>query len=545
MDDEPPQLPPPVVELHRQVARNPDLPTPTDLADRAAAVPTLPLLPPGGVGLVGDGAHAAARAALVSTLASGGPREPDQRGEVVIDATTLTTLIGADAAALGPWPRLHVADDIDHALSVLDSRLLHRARVLDEHSLTDLDSLREQAPDEEALPPVLLICQTPPPNARMRARVSFGLGTGLDVSALLLGEWPHGPTINVTTDGHTRVIDGTAAETIGERVAVLDTADTVAILTTLREAHTGEPPNPVLRTPAVPSLSAPATEPGTTPTATNQPTASPDEPEPAEPPLDAPPPPANGTPRAKVNLRVLGAPTIEDVTLPGRNLRGRAAELAVYLACHPDGADTETIAEYLVPDLRRRQAKQQVHTNASNLRHVLGRAGGPIAGGYVLKRGATARYRLDPTTVSVDLWRLRDLLSRARLASAPTRAALLREACDLYTAPLADGCDYEWVEPHREKTRQWGIEAHLLLADDLLTSDPQAASDLLDKAISLDHYNEELYRKAMHARHALHDADGIRTLLRALTKALADLDTEPAETTTELATKLRASLEQQ
>jgi DNA-binding SARP family transcriptional activator len=547
-NDEPPQLPPPVAELHRQVARNPDLPTPTDLADRAATVPTLPLLPPGGIGLIGDGAHAAARAALVTTLASGGPREPDHRGEVVIDATTLTTLIGADAAALGPWPRLHIADNIDHALSILDARLLHRARVLDEHSLTNLDSLREQAPDEEALPPMLLICQTPPPGARMRARVSVGLGNGLDASALLLGQWPHGPTITVSTDGHTHVLDGPATESIGERVAVLDTADAVAILTTLREAHTGEPPNPVPHTPAEPRPSAPAAEPGSTPIAANQPITGQDEPEPtepAEPPLDAASPPADGTPRAKVTLRVLGAPTIEDVTLPGRNLRGRAAELAVYLACHPDGADTETIAEYLVPDVRRRQAKQLVHTNASNLRHVLGRAGGPITGGYVLKRGATARYRLDPTTISVDLWRLRDLLNRARLASAPTRTALLREACDLYTAPLADGCDYEWVEPHREKTRQWGIEAHLLLADDLLTSDPQASCDLLDKAIGLDRYNEELYRKAMHTRHALHDADGIRTLLHALTNALADLDAEPAETTIELATQLRASLKQQ
>jgi hypothetical protein len=146
--------------------------------------------------------------------------------------------------------------------------------------------------------------------------------------------------------------------------------------------------------------------------------------------------------------------------------------------------------------------------------------------------------------VHVDLWQLRDLLNRAQLASAPARTELLRQACDLYTAPLADGCDYEWIEPHREKARRWGTEAHLLLADDLLTSDPQAASDLLDKAIGLDHYNEELYRKAMHARHALRDADGIRVLLRALTMALADLDAEPAEITVELAAKLRTSIEQ-
>jgi DNA-binding SARP family transcriptional activator/LysM repeat protein len=532
-DDDLPELPPPVIELHRQVARNPDLPTAGDLAGRAAAVPALPQLPPGGVGLVGDGAHAAARAALISTLASGGPRDPDRRGEVVIDATTLTTLFGADAAALGPWPRLHVADDLGHALSILDFRLLHRARVLDEHSLTDLDSLRERAPDEEALPPVLLICHAPPPGVRMRARISFGLGDGLDMSALLLGDWPHGSTIAITREGHTRLVEGAPVEAIGERVAVLDAQEAVAILTTLREAHTGEPPNPALRAPATPRKPAPANGAGTS----HDRTAPPDRL------VDEPPPSPDREPRPKVRLRVLGTPEIQDVTLPGRSLRGKAAELAVYLACHPDGADTETIAEYLVPEVRRRQAKQQIHTNASNLRHVLGRAGGPLPGGYLLKRGATARYRLDPTTVEVDLWQLRDLLTRAQLASSPTHAELLREACDLYTAPLADSCDYEWVEPHREKARQWGTEAHLLLADDLLATDPQAASDLLDKAIGLDRYNEELYRKAMHARHALGDADGIRALLRALAKALSDLDAEPTETTVELAAQLRTSMD--
>lgn len=163
----------------------------------------------------------------------------------------------------------------------------------------------------------------------------------------------------------------------------------------------------------------------------------------------------------------------------------------------------------------------------------------------MLKRGPAARYLLDPTTVEVDLWQLRDLLTRAQLASAPTRTDMLRQACDLYSAPLANGCDYEWVEPYREQARRWGLEVHLLLADDLLESAPAAASDLLDKAISLDRYNEDLYCRAMRARHRLGDADGIRAVLRALTKALADLDAEPAETTVGLAATLRTSLQQQ
>ncbi|WP_434739333.1 hypothetical protein [Micromonospora sp. SH-82] len=47
----------------------------------------------------------------------------------------------------------------------------------------------------------------------------------------------------------------------------------------------------------------------------------------------------------------------------------------------------------------------------------------------------------------------------------------------------------------------------------------------------------------MRARHALGDANGIRILLGALTKALADLDTTPQKATTDLADQLRTNLQ--
>jgi DNA-binding SARP family transcriptional activator len=253
------------------------------------------------------------------------------------------------------------------------------------------------------------------------------------------------------------------------------------------------------------------------------------------------PTPAQPTDTGKARLRVLGQPRIDDITRPGRPLRAKALELAVFLACHPDGMTTREIGEYLEPDARLSQSDQRVHTNASNLRHVLGRAGTAEAkNAYVIK--TAGRYRLDPTTVDIDVWTLRDLLRAATIATGERRRDLLTAACDLYTAPLADGHEYEWLPPHRETVRRWGTEAHLLLADDLLETDPQAASDLLDKAIGLDRYNETLYTRAMHARHALADPDGIRHLLRALTRALADIDAAPQQATTTLAQQLHTSL---
>jgi len=489
-------------------------------------------MPPGGTGITGQGALGAARAALVAVLASGGPHHPDARGEVVIDTATLATLLGPDVVTLGPWPRLHVADSIDDALTIIEGWLLHRSRILYEHALTDLDELRQQAPDEEALPPIMLITQTPPAGARMRAKVALALGGGLQVTGLLHGEWAHGPTIDVAEDGHTKLAAGQSAEPIPARLPVLDPADAIQILTTLRETQTGEPPAIV---PALPVNIVPLHASRTEPTE--------DEPQrPDAAPAASAAPAATQTTRAK--LRVIGPPRVEDLIHDGRPLRAKARELAVFLAVHPDGVDTRTIGDNIELDARISQAAQRVHTNASNLRHVLGRAAVPDApNAYVVKGGGG--YKLDPATVDVDVWTLRDLMRKAAIASGTARRALLTAACDLYTAPLADGEDYEWLAPHRETVRRWGTEAHLQLADDLLADHhPQQASDLLDKAIGLDRYNEALYVRAMHARHGLGDADGIRTLLRALTKALADLDAEPHDDTRTLAARLRTSLEQ-
>jgi DNA-binding SARP family transcriptional activator len=527
--DAPTQLAPPVLQLQRVVTRPPDIDEAIDEAGRAAAVRHLPPLPPGGIGLVGDGAYAAARAALVTTLAAGGPERLEDRGEVVIDVATLHQVLGGVPGTHGLWPRLHLADDVEHALTLLESRLLHRSRILDEHALTDLDAVRAQAPDEEALPELLLICPAPSGHRRSRVRISLGLGLGLGanlrISALLLGEWEHGATIDVAADGHARQVAGPAVP-LPPRLAVLEPEAATQILATLREAHTGLSASSE-QAPLRPSANGHTDESGQH--ATSVPTVHsglPDEPSADEP--------------LRVALRVLGPPSIDGVTELGRALRAKARELAVLLACHPAGMATRDIGEYLEPDARLSQADQRVHTNASNLRHVLGRAGGPRRAGYLVK--TAGRYRLNPAAVDVDLWQLRDLLHQAAVATGERRRQMLSAACHLY-APLADSHDYEWLAPHREAVRRLGVQAHVQLAEDLLSHDPQAASDLLDMTIGVDRYKEELYRRAMQARHAVGDTDGIRGLLRALSRALADLDAEPSEDTIALASQLRAALE--
>ncbi|WP_328468879.1 transcriptional regulator [Actinoplanes sp. NBC_00393] len=465
-------------------------------------------LPDGGVGLVGAGADSAARGLIVTALTSGTPAEPDQRAEVIIDRQTLQDLIGD--APLPGWPRLHITHTVDQALTLLDTRLLHRARIMDDHQLTDIGELRDAAPAEEALPPLTLITQAELAAPSSRARITFALTHDLDVTVIVLGHWPYGHNVSVADDGQTAP-DADDVPDIG-RLAVLDRATTRDLLATTREAHTGEPISSLPATSARSAERVPAAEPSATD--------------------------ASSAMDQRVRLRVFGPPQIENVVQPGRPLRRKAAELAVYLACHPDGADTDTLAEHLAPDARMNQARQQVHTNASNLRHVFTRAGGAHPNGYVIKKGASARYRLDPDTVYVDLWHFNKLVRRAQHAPPSERTELLEQACALAVAPLADGCDYEWITPHREQARRSVTEAHLNLAEHLLPDHPQQAATVLQQAIALDSMNEQLYRQAMRTSHALNDPDGIRTQLRALTRALNDIDAEPSEETIDLAEQL-------
>ena len=108
-------------------------------------------MPPGGAGLVGDGATSAARAALVGALSAGGPHDRARRGEVVIDATTFTALIGSPTTAFDPWPRLHIVDDIAAALDLIEVMLLEHTRLLDQQTIGGPDASTSHGPNHERM----------------------------------------------------------------------------------------------------------------------------------------------------------------------------------------------------------------------------------------------------------------------------------------------------------------------------------------------------------------------------------------------------------
>ena len=297
------------------------------------------------------------------------------------------------------------------------------------------------------------------------------------------------------------------------------------MLAVVREAHTGEPAT-TSTTPPAPAA-VPAARTALTGTIAHEPSV-------------APPPVADQggptTPTRKALLRVLGPISIDDVTRPGRPLRAKAAELATLLACHPDGMGTRDIGEYLEPDAKVDESDQRVHTNVSNLRHVFGRAAGPIQKGYVIQ--PASRYQLDPTVMTSTSGRCADAYAKPRSPADPDAVTCSKRPATSIPRRWPPGVTTSGSSPTAKPPADGPPKHTCSWPTNSSPPTPSPPPNLLDKAIGLDRYNEELYRRAMHTRFALNDPAGVHILLQALTNVLADLDAMPTADTAALVTDL-------
>jgi DNA-binding SARP family transcriptional activator len=547
----PPATPPSVPEVAVAEELPPIGPSGLDLAGLGSP------LSPGGLGLVGDGAYAVARAMLVATLSSGSPHDPDARGQVVIPVDALTTLLGVDAVNLNPTPRLTVTANLGESLTRLEELLIERRRTLQDEDADDLESMRAADPMHPPMPPVLLLAEVPGPEARARLTTTLHLGTPLQINAVLLGDWPRGDTLDVDTEGYT---DSDTTD----RLAVLDTITTLQLLQMLAEAHTGQPAAQPVPEPTAPSttdsgdptdvphdapadldrsdLAVPVLEPPTPPDAdqTAAPRSAPDAPDRSSAPAQA------GRPR--VPIRVLGRPALVTTSPPKQELRRRALELLVYLAVHRGGANLADIKEAFWPDASNRRAGERLQTEVGDLRGRIRDAYHAITTNDTGKDqdngeqvqpviNTGGRYHLNPDLLDIDWWTVQDALAAATTDTAH-RAEHLRRAVDAFGGPLADGCGYDWMPDVEEHVRRQGIIAYTQLAQLVADTDPGEAVRLLDQATVLDPINEELARSAMRAHARLHNADAVRAQLHRIRTALDAIDLELDEQTTTLAADL-------
>ncbi|WP_410658355.1 BTAD domain-containing putative transcriptional regulator [Amycolatopsis sp. lyj-112] len=495
-----------------------------------------------GLGLVGPGGYAAARALLLTLLADSFENAPTCR--VYVPSADVARLLGVPGATTDLPTSITVVADLDTALASLEAPVPPR--------------------------PVVLIA-SPPGDPGQQARLQHLLDNhgqhGL--TALVLGQWRAGVTAYVTAGGIISATDPGLGEPLrGSRAFTLPETATRDLLGFLRTAAPRDSTDSGTAD-ADPPRDAPeprqtATTPDTTSLAPPQNaagdprrleiTAGPPapEPSPASDPGEEPRPHAAGTePRtpAPLALTVFGAPALHWRPDPRqaegelRDLSGelssRPLELLVFLAVHPGGVSRDAIVDALWPNEPPRNPASVLRTVLSRIRRALDIATRGTVGELVLAEHG--QYRLDPAVVEVDYWTFADAVTRRRTAGTAERRADAYEAIVAhYGGALAGGLDSDWLTAAREATRRDALDAVAALARSRVEADPDYTLDLLETARAFDPHNELIYRDIMRLQHTLGRHDAISRTLDLLRIRLGEIDTTPGADTVDLAQRLRA-----
>ncbi|GAA1034268.1 MULTISPECIES: BTAD domain-containing putative transcriptional regulator [Amycolatopsis] len=544
-----------------------------------------------GLGLTGPGAHAAARALIMTLLAQA--TSDDLDAMIVMPADDARALFGHDLA--DPVPdRLHIVDDLPAALATLEAELVAR---------TDTNDLaRDDPPANTAHPrgdtgPAVMVA-TPTADTNRRAHAVLDNGSHLGLTGVFLGPWHSGGTVRVRHDGTVEATSPTLSDDLaGARLFTLPDADARDLLALLHAAEPGRDDPIRDRT-----VAGSAVEPGTqrqsraeSTTANAQPlvseyefaTAAPDaaavtpptapasanpsehpttgpfgpaESETTEPsppdvsnqprppatrrdgnPTTAPRPATEPAPVPPLHLQVLGRLRLTRASSEPRDLidvlAPRQREILVYLALHRDGCRRETLSAALWPDAPGERPYNSFHATLSQLRRGLRRASNDDTLDIIVNQDS--HYRLDQAILTADLWRLQDAITASRQAPATEAVGASNRVTELYRGDLAEGITADWIDGPREALRRDVLDALSSLIRKIRTDHPEQALALLEQARNLDPYNEAIYRDLMRLQARLGQHDSIPRTLHLLTTSLADLDQRPAPSTLSLADALQ------
>ncbi|MEU5726749.1 bacterial transcriptional activator domain-containing protein [Micromonospora sp. NPDC047738] len=496
-------LPATATAVQAALADHPPIPQPADVTSggdgSSGAMPALVSgLPAPRVGLNGAGAAAAARGLLVTALLTA-RRHPAM--SLVVTRTALAGLLGSAAEELRRHlTRLHVVSSVDEAVQVLA-----RTRGHDRHGL-DEPRRRDDLPDARAT--VVLIIDEPPSGAVAQRLAVLPPAAA---TVVVLGGWPTAATWQVDAAGHTH--DPDRPEWRGPRLCVLDAQAATDLLTVI--AHTDPPSDQPAPTPTPHAVQR--SRPRVPRQATGQ-----------------DPRPGPAAPGHRLELRVLGNPMLAFGGEPIVVRRTAAMQALVFLAAHPDGADSRNLVDAIWPGLPRHSLTGRLYTTLSELRGTV-----RAACGLAIVDHTDDRYRLNPDHLDVDLWRFHAAVQHA--ATAVTNTTIAWQAIiDAYPGDLAAGRPWPWLDPVREATRRHVIDAHMALA--AAASDPHHALAVLQQGIRVDPYNADLHVRAMNVLAALGDHDSAAELHDSYTRRLAEAGLEPGNELRETAASLSNSV---
>ncbi|MCJ7435667.1 MAG: tetratricopeptide repeat protein, partial [Anaerolineales bacterium] len=173
------------------------------------------------------------------------------------------------------------------------------------------------------------------------------------------------------------------------------------------------------------------------------------------------------------------------------------------------------------------------HTALSRLRNALriGKEGPRL---ILVEVG---EYWLDSARFKIDVDEFDSALAKARAStSAANSAEWYQRAASMVQGEYLQNMYYEWVFPERRRLAQSYLGAlQELVAYHLATQSPKDALKYIEKAISLDPLNEDLYAQSMRACAALSDRAGVKRIYADLQRLLrAELNADPMPETDRL-----------
>ena len=173
------------------------------------------------------------------------------------------------------------------------------------------------------------------------------------------------------------------------------------------------------------------------------------------------------------------------------------------------------------------------HTALSRLRNAL-KVGADSPRLILVEVG---EYWLDSARFSIDVDEFNTAMAKARSANnAEAAAEWHKQAVTLVQGEYLQNMYYEWIFPERRRLAQVYLHAlQELSLHQLSNRSYKQAIEYLEKAVSLDSLNEELYCLSMRAYAALNDRASVARTFNHLKQLLSDeLDSEPLPATAAL-----------
>ncbi len=228
-----------------------------------------------------------------------------------------------------------------------------------------------------------------------------------------------------------------------------------------------------------------------------------------------------------VSVQLLGTYRIEvGGTEIRAGLRAKARELLAFYLLHPAGTTLDAAVEALWPEADPGRGSEWFWTALGNLRSRLRDATGEKKLKVIERDGD--RYRVEPL-FDVDLWRLEQALSDG--AAGPddfVRAAAYDRVAQTYAGDLLAGADWAWAETPREDLRQRVLDVQVWLGDIRWASgDARGSWQALQRAVEVDPYAEQIYRRIMRLQSKLGRPDDAAATYRRLQARLLEIDLEP------------------